>query len=91
MSEMKQQIAALRKCEVLSPSFKEFTIEIGVVSKFRYRAGLVPLSKTKRNNITKLWTREYKQAWALTSASDGSPIILSKQNGGRHCPDATVV
>ncbi len=35
MSEMKLCIAALRECEVLPPSFKETTIKIGVVSKFR--------------------------------------------------------
>jgi hypothetical protein len=41
--------------------------------------------------VTKLWIRAYKQAWTLPSASDGSPMILSKQNGGRNCPDATEV
>jgi hypothetical protein len=91
MSEMKLRIAALRECEVLPPSFKETTIKIGVVSKFRYSAGLVPWSKTELNDITKLWIRAYKQAWTLPSASDGSPMILSKKNGGRNCPDATEV
>ncbi len=91
MSEMKQRLAALRECDVLPPSFKEFTMKIGVVSKFRYSAGLVPWSKTELNNITKLWIRAYKQAWTLPSASDGSPMILSKQHGGRNCPHATKV
>jgi hypothetical protein len=43
------------------------------------------------NDITKIWIRAYKQAWILPSASDGSPMILSKKNGGRNCPDATEV
>jgi hypothetical protein len=50
MSEMKLGIAAMRECELLSPSFKKLAIKIGVVSKLRYSAGLVPCSKFQKRS-----------------------------------------
>jgi hypothetical protein len=42
--EMQRRLASLRGDEVLSPSLKELTNKVGVVSIFQYSAGLVPES-----------------------------------------------
>ncbi len=50
---MAQRLSALRLDQVLSPTLKELAIKIGVVSVFRYRAGVVPWIKTELGQIFK--------------------------------------
>ena len=89
--EMQRRLEALRQDEVLSPSFKEVVLKIGIVSVFRYSAGLVPWTRTELDNITSMWARGCKQAWGLPVSSDGSLMLLSYADGGRECPSAIEV
>ena len=91
--EMQQRLASLRDDDVLSPSLKELTIKVGVVSIFRYSAGLVPWSRSELDLISKMWSSGYKQAWYKEAArgADATPMILSTNDGGRDCPSACEV
>ena len=44
MKETQHRLSALKKEKVLSPTFKELAIKIGVVPVFRHSAGVVPWS-----------------------------------------------
>ena len=89
LGDMTKKLEALREDRVLSHTEREQIIVIAVCSIFNYSAGLVDWSKSELDNITTMWTRAYKQAWALPRSADGSPIIVDHSNGGRGCPSAT--
>ena len=74
--EMRLRLSALRTDKLLPPVLKEVAIKIGVVSVFRYSAGLVPWSKTELDQISKSWVAAYKQAWMFSPKLDSSPIWL---------------
>ena len=91
--EMQRRLDSLSCDEVLSPSLKELAIKVGVVSIFRYSAGLVPWTRLELNSISKMWSSGYKQAWYSRAArsSDATPMILSAGDGGRGSPSACEV
>ena len=60
--EMQRRLESLNADEVLSPSLKELAIKVGIISVFRYSAGLVPWTRSELNNISKTWSTGYKQA-----------------------------
>jgi hypothetical protein len=86
--EMRLRLSALRTDKMLPPVLKEVAIKIGVVSVFRYSAGLVPWSKTELDHISKSWVAAYKQAWTFSKTLDSSPMCLDLDEGGRACPSA---
>ena len=86
--EMRLRLSALHSDRLLPPVLKEVAIKIGVVSVFRYSAGLVPWSKTELDQISKSWVAAYKQAWMFSPKSDSSPMCLDRDEGGRECPTA---
>ena len=86
--EMRLRLSALRTDKMLPPILKEVAIKIGVVSVFRYSAGLVPWSKSELDQISKSWVAAYKQAWTLSTKLDSSPMCLDQDEGGRACPSA---
>ena len=88
--EMQRRLESLNADEVLSPSLKELAIKVGIISVFRYSAGLVPWSRSELNNISKMWSTGYKQAWYKKAArsADATPMILSDDDAGRACPSA---
>ncbi len=88
MGEMQQQLVALKSDKVLSPLLKELALKLGVVSVFRYSAGVVPWSKPEFENISKLWIAACMQAWTLTAKMDGSPMNFGQTEEGRGCPSA---
>ena len=73
--EMQRRLESLNANEVLSPSLKELAIKVGIISVFRYSAGLVPWSRSELNNISKMWSTGYKQAWYKKAArsADATP------------------
>jgi len=83
LEEMKLRLKALQEEKVLSPSQTELVINIGVVSVFRYSAGLVPWTLSEIDKITQMWTRGYKRAWRLPPSLDSSVMLLSLQDRGR--------
>lgn len=89
IEEMRKRLSALRLDRVLSPTLKELAIKIGVISVFRYSAGVVPWTKTELEQISKLWLAAFKQAWTFSPKLDTSPISLDREDGGRECPSAT--
>ena len=91
LEEMRLRLKALQEEKVLSPSQTELVISIGVVSVFRYSAGLVPWTLSELDKITQMWTRGYKRAWRLSPSLDSSVMLLSLQDGGRGCPSAIQV
>ena len=86
--EMRLRLSALRTDKLLPPILKEVAIKIGVVSVFRYSAGLVPWSKTELDQLSKSWVAAYKQAWTFSTRIDSSPMCLDRDEGGRACPSA---
>ena len=52
--EMKRRLQSLTSDDVLSPSLKELAIKVGVVSIFRYSAGLVPWTRLELDQISKI-------------------------------------
>ena len=70
---------SLNADEVLSPSLKELAIKVGIISVFRYSAGLVPWSRSELNNISTMWSTGHKQAWHKKAArsADATPMILN--------------
>ncbi len=74
--EMRLRLLALRTDKLLPPILKEVAIKIGVVSVFRYSAGLVPWSKTELDHISKSWVAAYKQAWTFSKTLDSSPMCF---------------
>ena len=86
--EMRLRLSALRKDKLLPPVLKEVAIKIGVVSVFRYSAGLVPWSNTELDQISMSWVAAYKQAWSFSTKLDSSPMWLDRDEGGRECPSA---
>ena len=86
--EMRLRLTALRTDKMLPPILKEVAIKIGVVSVFRYSAGLVPWSKTELDHISRSWVAAYKQAWTFSKTLDSSPMCLDLDEGGRACPSA---
>ena len=85
-TEMKQRLEALAEDRILAKKEKERVIETVVCSIFCYSAGFVDWTGAELNSISKMWTRAYKQAWALPGSMDSSPIILDQSTGGRGCP-----
>ena len=92
-AEMHRRIKDLMEDKVLPPSLKELAIKIGVISVFRYSAGVVPWTRTELDTITDMWIRAYKQAWfkAAARGMDSSPFVLNNNAGGRQCPSAIEV
>jgi hypothetical protein len=92
--EMRLRLSALRTGKMLPPILvaiqigEEEAFKIGVVSVFRYCAGLVPWSKTKLDHISKSWVAAYKQAWKFSKTLDSSPMCLDRDEGRRACPSA---
>ena len=86
--DMRLRLSALRTDKLLPPVLKEVAIKIGVVSVFRYSAGLVPWSKTELDQISMSWVAAYKQAWTFSTKLDSSPMWLDRDEGGRECPSA---
>jgi hypothetical protein len=91
--EMKRRLESLTSDDVLSPSLKELAIKVGVVSIFRYSAGLVPWTRRELDHISKIWSAGYKHAWygKAGRSADATPMILSSEDGGRDCPSACEV
>ena len=52
--EMQRRLESLNADEVLSPSLNELAIKVGIISVFRYSAGLVPWSRSELKNISKM-------------------------------------
>jgi hypothetical protein len=73
-TEMQTPLKALAEDRALSRAEKEITIKTAVCSVFRYSAGFIDWTRTELNNISKMWTRVYKQAWGLPSSMDSSPL-----------------
>ncbi len=86
--EMRQRLEALAEDRVLSRNEKEVEIRTAVCSVFCFSAGLVNWTRTELESISRMWTRAYKQAWALPGCMDSSPILLDQSVGGRGYPSA---
>ena len=86
--EMRLRLSALSTDKLLPSVLKEVAIKVGVVSVFRYSAGLVPWSRTELDQISKSWVAAYKQAWTFSAKLDSSPMCLDRDEGGRACPSA---
>ena len=93
VDEMQHRSKELQQDTVLSPSLKEVAINVGIISVFRYSAGVVPWLQSELDKITKMWIQGYKHAWFKAGARgmDSSPIVLDKPDGGRGCPSAQEV
>ena len=85
LGEMQRRLESLNADEVLSPSLKELAIKVGIISAFRYSASLVPWSPSELNNISKMWSTGYTQAWYNKAAqrADATPMIMSYDDAGR--------
>ena len=64
MGEMQRRLAALKPGKDVYPVLKELAVKLGLVSVFRYSAGLVPWSATELGHITKMCVMAFKQAWS---------------------------
>jgi len=93
LEETKRRIESLERDKILTPSTKEVALRVGIVSVFRYSAGLVPWTRSELAQVTQLWMRGFKQAWLGKSSrgADGTPFQLSESDGGRGCPNALEV
>ena len=91
--EMQRRLDALLGNEALLPSVKEMVIMLGVVSVFRYSAGVVPWSRSELEEIYNMWIRAYKQIWfgRAGRSADSSPMVLDLLAGGRNCPSPTEI
>ena len=78
--EMQRRLESLNADEVLPPSLKELAIKVGIISVLRYSAGLVPWSRLELNNISKMWSTGYKQAWYKKAArsADATPWPMTQ-------------
>ncbi len=77
LTEMKQRLEAPAEDRVLS----QRVIATAVCSVFCFSAGFVDWTRAEIDSISKIWTPEYKQAWALPRNMDRSPFILDQSNG----------
>ncbi len=84
--EMTQRLIALRSDRVLSPTRNELAVKFGLVLVLRYCAGLVPLSKTELEQISKSWLTAFKETGTFSSNLDSSPVALDHVDGRRKCP-----
>ncbi len=87
--DMIQLLAALAEDRVLTQTEKERVITTAVCSVLTYSAGFADWTSTELYHISKMWTRAFKQAWALPSSMDISPFILGQPDGDRGCSLAT--
>ena len=66
MRETKLRLEALSKAQSLSSSMREAAVKVGIVSVFRYSAGLVPWTPTELDVLTQNWVAGFKAAWSLS-------------------------
>jgi hypothetical protein len=84
LKTVQERAQALRADQWLTPTLKELAVKTGILSPFRYGAGVVPWSKTELKHITTVWL-------TLPRSIDSTPIAVDKEHGGRECPSAIKV
>ena len=87
MQETEARLGALAKAKFLSPMIRETAVKLGVVSVFRYSAGLVPWTFVELEELTAKWVAGFRAAWNMPTM-DGSLFRLCQRYGGRGCPTA---
>ena len=87
MRKTRLRLEALSKAQLLSYGMRETAVKLGVVSVFRYSAGLVPWTSTELDDLTTQWVGGFRGAWHMPTV-DTSLFRLSPRHGGRGCPTA---
>ena len=92
---MRHCLDSLSTEEVLSTSLKQQIMNIGIVSIFCYSAGplhvtagLIPWTRSKLLQISKMWPIGYMQGWCRKAArkGDAPQMILCADDAGRAVP-----
>ena len=89
--EMNRQTDSLLSDVILSVPMKEYALKIGILSVFRYSAGLVPWTLNELLEINAMWSRAYTRIWWRRKSArgiDASPVLLNSTDGCRECPSA---
>ena len=87
MRETRLRLEALSNAHLLSHGMRETAVKLGVVSVFRYSAGLVPWTPTELDDLTTQWVGGFRGAWHMSTV-DTALFRLSPRHGGRGCPTA---
>ena len=93
-AEMGRRIDSLLSDVIFTAPMKEYALQIGFVSVFRYSARLAPWTLTERLELNAMWSQAYTRFWCRRKSArglDASPILSANDDGGRECPSVIKV
>ena len=74
--EMNRQTDSLLSDVILSVPMKEYALKIGILSVFRYSAGLVPWTLNELLEINAMWSRAHTRIWCRRNPTRGIDASL---------------